>query len=341
MTHARRVELIEAFSMSRVRKIYNGPLVLTDLGPALKLNQGRILGLRGDLLGSLKFPAYEEMLASERIRALLRDHPDWPLFDGVALSGIEALSFFACALGRKLVVVVPWEFPLHLATIHGEVEIIRADEPRELGYVWKMAQVLRERKNLIPVNQAGSPWALAPVGNRVVQELKAVGIQPDATVGVMASGGCMYGIQKVLAEAFPATETILAEHAESSTFDPNLDLRNTEAVKAFAREKLLGYLVRKPPVVPLSAKNRLFFPIHIELPNRLWLEYLKLTGEVPFDRVVKVTEDAALRLHERLQQAGFDFGLTTAMALVPATEGAEKENKTYVAVVYSKNQTTT
>jgi len=338
MTHARRVELIEAFSMSRVRKIYNGPLVLTDLGPALKLNQGRILGLRGDLLGSLKFPAYEEMLASERIRALLRDHPDWPLFDGVALSGIEALSFFACALGRKLVVVVPWEFPLHLATIHGEVEIIRADEPRELGYVWKMAQVLRERKNLIPVNQAGSPWALAPVGNRVVQELEILGIRPDATAGVMASGGCMYGIQKKIAEGFSGTETILVECAESSTFDSSLDLRDKEAVKAFAEEKLLGYLDHDPPAFSLSAKDLLFFPLHVDLPNRLWLEFLALTGKVPFDRVVKVSQDAALQVQGRLRKAGFDFGPTTAMALVPAIEGAEQENKTFAAVVYGKGK---
>ena len=339
MTNAHCAELIEAFSMSRVSKVYYGPLVLTDLGPALRLKGGRVLAIRADFLGSPKLWAYREMLESDRIQALLRAHPDYALFDGVGLSGFQALSFYARILGRKLVVVVAKEFPDHLATGFGDVEIIRADGPGEWGYVKKLAEVLKTRKKLIFVNQAlYAGQGLAPVGNRVVQELEILGIRPDATAGVMASGGCMYGIQKKIAEGFSGTETILVECAESSTFDSSLDLRDKEAVKAFAEEKLLGYLDHDPPAFSLSAKDLLFFPLHVDLPNRLWLEFLALTGKVPFDRVVKVSQDAALQVQGRLRKAGFDFGPTTAMALVPAIEGAEQENKTFAAVVYGKGK---
>lgn len=350
MTHVFRAKIIDAFSsMSSVTRVYDDPrMVIEDVGKVLKLKRGRILALRLDLLGSAspKFLVFKAILESDEVQTLLRARPKDALFDGVGFEGFNALVFYARKLRRKLVVVVAKEFPIHLTAKHDdiEVEIIWADEPGELGYVKKLRETCRKRKGLIYLAQARrAPKALASVGKRVVQYLKAHGIRPDATAGVMASGGCMYGIQKVVGEKCFGTETLLVERAESSTFDPDLDLRDKEAVKTFARKKLQGYRKGSPPqTLSLSSKNLRFFPLHVEFPNREWLEYLALTGTVPFDRVVKVSENAALRVLRQLRKGGLDFGPTTAMTLVAAIKEAETgKGKVVLIVVYGKDHAIT
>ncbi len=339
-------ELVEAFSTSSVTEVYGGPVVLTDLRETLKTD-GRLLVVRGDLAYSNdynghaltpKLWVYENMVASARIQNAMRDHPNHAFFDGVGPSGLEALHFHARRNTRKSVVVVAQEFrtPPHW----DDLEVIRADEPLEWGYVRKQAEVLRSRTDLIFLNQAlYAAKAMSPVGNRVVRELEKLDVRPDATVWCMASGSCLYGIGSKIAERFPATETLLAEHSNASAVDSALNLADKIAVRAFARRKLGEYFGRTPPVFCVSKQDQLFFPLHPVLPNRYMLQLWKQTGETGVSRVLRVAPEAALRVHGRLRAAGFNWTHTTALALEPAIRLAE-EGKNVVAMVYGANRNT-
>lgn len=336
-------ELVEAFSTSSISEIYPGPVVLTDLRETLK-TQGHLFVVRGDLAYSNEYNGhaltpklwvYENMVASARIQNAMRDHPDSAFFDGVGPSGLEALHFHARRNKRKSVVVVAQEFhlPPHLASWN-DLEIIQAGEPLEWGYVRKQAEMLRSRTDLIFLNQAlYAAKAMMSVGNRVVRELETLGVRPDASVWCMASGSCLYGIGGKIAKRFQTTETLLAEYADASAMDANLNLANPNAVRTFARGKLLEYFGRTPPTTLVSKDNLRYFPLHPVLPNRYLLQLWKHTGETGISRVLRVAPEAALRVHERLRVAGFDWTHTTSLALAPAIQLAE-EGKTVVAMVY-------
>src|SRR3989338_4158143 len=177
-------ELVEAFSTRSVTEVYDGPVVLTDLRETLK-TEGHLIVLRGDLVPHIHNPkgwVYESITMSARIQDAMRDYPDYALFDGVGLSGMEAACFYAQSLGRKLVVVISREFPhsqlTRLLDTYGErVQVVLADEPLERGYVRKQADILRTRTDLIYLNNAlYAVKAMAPVGNRVVHELEKLGV---------------------------------------------------------------------------------------------------------------------------------------------------------------------
>lgn len=339
-------ELVEAFSTSSVTEVYGGPVVLTDLRKTLK-TEGHLLVVRGDLAYSNEYNGhaltpklwvYENMVASARIQSAMRDHPNHAFFDGVGPSGLEALHFHARRNKRKSVVVVAdvFRMPPHW----DDLEVIRADEPLEWGYVRKQAEMLRSRTDLIFLNQAlYAAKAMAPVGNRVVRELENLGVRPDATVWCMAGGSCLYGIGGKIAERFPTAKTILAEHEHASAMNLTLDLADPNAVRAFARDKLREYFGHTPPTATVSKDDLLYFPLHPILPNRYLLQLWKHTGETGVSRVLRVAPEAALRIHGRLRAAGFDWTHTTALALEPAIRLAE-EGKNVVAMVYGANRNT-
>lgn len=339
-------ELVEAFSTSSVTEVYGGPVVLTDLRESLKI-EGHLLVVRGDLAYSNEYNGhaltpklwvYENMVASARIQNAMREHPNHAFFDGVGPSGLEALHFHARRNKRKSVVVVAQEFrmPPHW----DDLEVIRADEPLEWGYVHKQAEMLRSRTDLIFLNQAlYAAKAMAPIGNQIVRELETLGVQPDASVWCMAGGSCLYGIGGKIAERFPATETLLVELTKYTTIDPALDLADKNAVRVFARSKLREYLRRDPPAASVPTEDLVFFPTHASLPNRYLLQLWRHTGETGISRVLRVAPEAALRVHGRLRAAGFNWTHTTALALEPAIRLAE-EGKNVIAMVYGANRNT-
>jgi len=347
--HPGSAELVETLSTRSVTEIYDGHVVLTDLQDTLG-TKGRLIVVRGDCAYSdvhieyartPKLWVYENIIRSQRIQNAMRNHPDHALFDGVGSSGLEALYYHARRNKKELVVVIAQEFPLppHVASWE-HIEIIRAEGPYEWGYVRKLAEVLRTRKDLIFLNHAlHAIKAMAPVGNRVVHELEKLGVRPDASVFCMAGGSCLYGIGGKISEHFLDSEAILVEHADASTMDMTLDLRDPDAVRAFARQKIKGYRRRNRPSRLLSEEDLLFFPLHVDLPTLYLLQLWEYTGDIGVDRILRVAPESVLLVHERLRVAGFDWTHTTALALEPAIRLAD-EGKNVVAMVYGANRNT-
>ncbi len=342
-------ELVEAFSTKSVTEMYDDAVVLTDLQKTLG-TKGHLFVVRGDLAYSNQYDGhaltpklwvYENMIKSARIQDDIERHPNYAFFDGVGPSGLEAMHFHAKRNKKKSVVVVAKEFrlPTHLST-WDDIEVIRADDPFEYGYVRKQAEVLRARTDLIFLNHAlYAVQAMASIGNRVAYELGKLGIRPDTTVWCMAGGSCLYGIGGKIAEHFPGTETLLVELTKYPTIDPLLDLTNKDAVRAFARSKLREYSKQNPPTVSVPVKDLVFFPIHASIPNRYLLQFWRHTGEIGVDRILHVMPEAAISTHERLRKLGLNWTHTTALALESAIRLAN-EGKNVVTMVYGKNRNT-
>ncbi len=88
-------ELVEAFSMSAVTEIYDGPLTLTNLKDTLKTS-GDLWVVRGDLApGVPNAKSFVSPYLIKRVAAQRRAHPNRALFDGVGPSSLEADHFYA------------------------------------------------------------------------------------------------------------------------------------------------------------------------------------------------------------------------------------------------------
>ena len=329
-----RAELVEAYSMSAVQEVYGGPLALTNLKWILG-TRGDIWVIRGDLEPHVhNAKGFVAPYLFKRVEAKMRECPGHSLFDGVGPSSLEAHHFFAQLYGRRMVFVVAREdeLPPHVASWQN-TEIIRADEIAEWGYVRKQAEVLHTRKDIIPLRQAEyGAWAMARIGNRVVRELEARRVRPDASVWVAASGSNLWGIGGKLKDRF-SSETILVTktvHVERG------DLYDENKMRTRAREMLRQYSFRNPSVSISEADFRVS-PLHMVLPSLSLLRLIAHTGKPGLDQVEIVTDEERERVQEHLRLSGFDWTGTTAMALVKAIQLAN-EGKTVVAMVYGVNQ---
>ncbi|MDP3646208.1 MAG: hypothetical protein Q8R25_03910 [bacterium] len=332
--HISDTELVEAFSVSSVTEIYGGPLELTDVSDVLE-TKGRILMVRGDLApGVPNAKGFVSPYLIKRMEAQMREHPDYALFDGVGPSSLEADHFYAELHDRRTVFVIAKEFelPPHVAS-WGRTEFIRGEEQAEWGYVRKMAEVLRTRTDLIPLHQAFyGAWAMAHVGNRVVQELEKLGVRPDASVFVAASGSSLWGIGNVLANRF-SSETIMVTKTVSVA---RADLKDADKMRSRARDLLKQYSIRNPSV-SITTVDAEVSPLHMVLPSVALLRLVALTGKPGIDLVQKVEREDRERVQERLRTAGHNWTGTTAMALVPAIQLAN-QGKTVVTMVYGKGK---
>ena len=327
-------ELVEAFSTRSVNKIYGGPLTLTNLRSILG-TKGDVWVVRGDLAPNVpNAKSFVSPYLIKRVETDMHEHPDYPLFDGVGPSSLEAGHFYAEQNNKRIVFVVAKELELPpRVTSWRNTEIIRADGFAEWGYVRKMAQVLRTRTDIIPLHQAFyGAWAMAHVGNRVVYEFEKLGVRPDATVWVAASGSCLWGIGRKLAERY-SSETIMVTKTVSVN---RADLKDEDKMRSRARDMLKQYSIRNPSV-PISESDFKVFPLHMVLPSVALLRLVALTGKPGVDLVEKVAGEDRERVQAQLRTNGYNWTDTTAMALVKAIQFAN-EGKNVVAMVYGKGK---
>ena len=331
-------DLVRAFRTSEVKEVYDGLIGVTNLKPTFGTS-GDIWVVRGDRAPNVpnaKSFVYKRLF--ERVEKDLHANPDYAVFDGTGASSMPALRFYAQQIGRESVVVIAREFPrTHLppgVSKWRDMKIVRARGQAEKGYLRQMITELQTRKKIIPLRQAEfGAWAMAPVGNWVVQWFKQHGILPDAFVSVMASGATFYGIGRVIANNFPSVETtVVIKH---STFN-SADLKNKDKVREFARKGLVWYLTSTPDL-PITDVDAMAFPLHLHGASFALLRVWEETGEPGIDHVVQATRADTMRVQARLRAAGYDWTDTTAFALVEAIRLAE-EGKNVVAMVYGKGK---
>jgi len=346
-------EIIKAFDVERVSETYQGEVEITDLKDELG-TKGHVLVVRGDKayadrlkqaklptnLASPKFWMYENLINSERIQEELKKHPNHKLFDGVGFSGLEALGYHANKIGRKAVAVMAHELiPNKGVFDRYGIEVIKAEGEingfAEDGYVKKQAEVLSQRKDLIPCHQAlYGAKSLAPIGNKVVNKLKELGIKPDVTSWCIASGSNLYGIGHKIKQRVPNCETLVVEPETNITIDQNLDLTNSKQVKDFANRKLRNY--------SLDDHDKHYsgiFPLHVSGASRYLLLLWGSIEDIGFDKTVQIPTKEVLKTKRQLQEINPDYNWTktTALTLNPAIELA-KEGKNVLVMAYGKHR---
>lgn len=337
-------EIIKALSVEDVKEVYSGNVEIEDLKDQLG-TEGHLLVIRGDRSYSdhedvdensmnPKFWLYENLINTLRIQEALRQNPEHKLFDGVGLSSLEALGYHAKKLNRKAVVVMAKDVVVDPEILDRyDIEIIQGDKPAEEGYIEKQAEVLASRDDLIPLHQAlYGAQALAPVGNRVVEELKKLKITPEATVWCIASGSSLIGIGSKIEKSFPGVETVVVEPETNVTVDAGLDLGDKKAVKSFAREKLKNYSLDD-----WDKEYSGVFPLHVSGANRYLLIKWGLAGEISFDRVGHIPLKDVLDTQRKLAGISLDFNWTktTALTITEATRLAN-EGKNVVVMSYGR-----
>jgi len=334
-------EIVAAFDVSKVSESYSGPLEITDLKDMLG-TRGHVLVVCGDKayaeelgeraeLANPKFWLYEHLLHSTRVQAELAQNPEAALLDATGFSALEAVGYHARQLGRKAVVVMAHEFlpPADIFKRY-DIEVIHADLPAEEGYVRKLEEVVRSRKNLIFLNQGlYGPQALAPIGNRIVEDLEEKMLIPNETYWVLGTGANIYGIGSKIAAAF-RSKTIIVEPSDAPTLPP--DLSSPTAVKAFSRHAWRTYQIKNWGGVYSG-----MFPLHLQFPSRYPLLLWAHTGNVGFDEARNVHAFEATQLQRALRRLSpdYDWTETTALALVPAIESARK-GKNVLVMAYGK-----
>lgn len=340
-----REAIRQALDISDVVDTYPGKVDVLDLKEELETT-GHLLVVRGDLAysdkvgikGNPKFWLYENLLNSERIQKELKQHPDFDLFDGVGLSGLEALGWHSHNIGRKAVLVMAQEhegsqkFPKDILNRYN-LEVITGEKPGEEGYVKKQAEIIRKRKNIIPLHQAlYGARCLAPIGNKVVRQLEQMSIVPDETFWVCAGGSNLYGLGTKIKNRF-GSRIILVEPIRKRTIDKNLDLSNSRAVQKYARNRLKRY--------NLDGWDGKFdpeeFPLHARHPNRYLLINWENTGYTGIDAVIGVNKKSRKSVEKKLRKISPEYSWTgtTYLALAPAIEEAKK-GKNIVVMAYGK-----
>jgi hypothetical protein len=340
-------EIREALDVTNIDAVYQGPVEITDLQKELGTS-GHLLVVRGDKayqdqvgdLGNPKFWLYENLINSERVQRELREHSEYNLFDGVGLSGLEALGWHADKIGRKAVLVMArehegsQEFPKDILGRYN-LEVIPGDKPAEEGYVKKQGEIIAARKNIIPLHQAlYGARCLAPIGNKIVKQLEDIAISPDETFWVCAGGSNLYGIGSKIEGRFGATNN-LVEPEGQRTIDPNLDVKNLSAVSEYANSRIHGY--------NLSDWDGKFdpeeFPLHAKHPNRYLLIDWKNTGKMGLEKVYGVTREQREKTEYLVKKINskYNWTGTTYLALAPAIESARR-GKNALVMAYGKGR---
>lgn len=343
---ARLREIVNAYSVENVSENYKGDVEITDLKRELG-TKGHVLVVRGDkayedklgkdkILANPKFWLYENLINSPKIQEALKKFPEHKLFDGVGFSALEALGYHSKKLGRKAVAVMAHEFvPDSEIFEKYNIEIINAEGPAEEGYVEKQRQILKERKDIIPLHQAlYGAQALAPIGNKVTNQLEEMCIKPDASFWCIASGSNLYGIGRKIKEKFSNCETIVVEPETNQTIDKQLDLRDSEQIKVFAKDKLKNYSLKD-----WNRRVSGIFPLHAKHPNMYLLRLWAHTGNVGFDKVVHIRNNDTLKTQQELKEINPEYywTKTTALTLNPAIELAKK-GQNVVVMAYGKER---
>jgi len=328
----------ETLDVSNVTESYHGNVEITNLREEMG-TEGHLLVVRGDLAysdiidnGTPKYWLYENLLNSERIQKILTQNPNHKLFDGVGFSSLEALNYHASQIGRDTVFVMADKHydDLNLddvLTRYPNTEIIRAEGPAEKGYVKKQKEILKNRDDIIPMHQAlNGPRALAPVGNKVLEKLVDLEIIPEETYWVMASGSNLYGIGGKIRNRFGSSLN-LVEPSDRHTLEPNLDLRDTNAVREYAKEKLEGYRAKngEDPLHTWDGSIGIP-PLHVALPSTYLLMNWRHTGNTGIDKVSLYSKEEAVRTQELLKEINpeYNWTQTTALAMTPAIKAARK-----------------
>ena len=300
--------------------------------------------MRGDLalaeelpdpnLASPKMWVYEGLVASQRVQSALARHPDHKLFDGVGFSGLDGLGYQSKKIGRKTVAVMAREtLPDPEVFQRWDVEVIHGDEPAEVGYVNKQAEVLACRGDIVPCHQAlYGALALAPVGNAVARLVRQYDL--NSTFWCIAGGSNLYGIGGKLRQQFPNVRTVVVEPETELTIDPGLDLADARQVKRYAAQK-----IRHCSLDTWDGRYSGIFPLHIASPNRYLLHLWAYTGDPGFDEALPVSVSAAVSTQRLLRNVSRDYEWTrtTALALTPAIAAAERGENVLV-MAYGPNR---
>jgi hypothetical protein len=337
-----RREIAKAFDVSSIGDIYQGDVEMTDLKSDLG-TKGHVLVVRGDLaysdrvdpkLANPKFWLYEGLINSPRVQKQLKENPSHKLFDGVGYSALEAIGHHAQRLGREAVVVMAREMlPDDEVFDRYNIEVIHGDGPMEEGYVDKLAEVLEDRKNLIPLHQAlYGAQALAPVGNKVAKRLEEIGIRPSETFWCLGSGAGMYGVGGRIRRSL-GSRIVCVEPLENLTISEDLDISDKRQVREFAKEELRDYSVDWDGVYSG------ILPLHVKHANRYLLINWALTGNTGIDGISRVPTSEVIKTQEILSDLNpeYNWTKTTALALVPAIKSAEQGNNVLV-MAYGKNR---
>lgn len=341
----------DAYKVENISETYQGDVEITDLKDELA-TKGHVLIIRGDKayedrlkqknlptnLANPKFWLYENLIQSKRIQKQLKKHPDHKLFDGTGFSSLEALGYHANNIGRKAVAVMAYEqVPDDEVFDRYDIEVIQADGKihgfAEEGYVKRQAEVLSQRNDLIPCHQAlYGAQALAPIGNNVVNQLEKLGIKPDITSWCIASGSNLYGLGHKIKQRFPNCQTLVVEPKVNITIDPNLDLRDSKQIRAFAKSKLKNYSLKD-----WNKNYSGIFPLHVSGANRYLLLLWANTGDIGFDEVFYIPTKEVLKTKEQLQKKNPDYNWTktTALTLNPVIELAN-QGQNVLVIAYGK-----
>lgn len=345
-------EISRAFDVSNISEAYPGPVEITDLKEELG-TKGHVLVIRGDRayanrlgdnapVANPKFWLYENLLNSEKAQQELATHPDHKLFDGVGFSSLEAIGYHANRIRRGAVVVMAHEMvpEKEFFDRFKNVEVIHADRerdgPLEEGYVNKQREVLHNRDDLIPLHQAlHGAKALAPIGNKVVKTLEELAIFPDETFWCIASGSSLYGIGSIVKDKF-GSQTMVVEPTTNPTIPDSLDLSDPKAVKEFARKEFRNYTLPN-----WDKKHSGIAPLHGAHVNRYMLMDWSQTGRTGIDGTIKVTPSKVTEIQEGLRDINpdYDWTETTALALAPAIQSAQK-GKNVLVMAYGRDRET-
>ena len=341
-------EIVRAYDVTSVSDSYEGEVEIKDLKDELK-TEGHVLVVRGDKsyedmledtrLCNPKFWLYENLLNSEKVQTELRANPNHKLFDGGGFSALEALGWHSKRLGRKAVVVMAHEFlPDPEVFQRYDIEVVHGDLPAEEGYVEKQREVLRERKDIIPLHQAlYGPRFLAPIGNRVARQLEEMGIKPDVTFWSLASGSNLYGVGHKVRQKFQDGRIYVVEPKTNITIPRGLNLEDGEAVKDFAKGNLRDYSLDE--WVAEGRHHSGVFPLHARHPNMYLLRAWAHSGKTGFDNAVYVSTKDINETQGKLRQINpdYDWTKTTATTLFPAIEMA-RSGKNVLVMAYGKHR---
>jgi cystathionine beta-synthase len=134
------------------------------------------------------------------------------------------LALVAAQKGYKLIIVVPdkmaQEKIFHLRAMGAEVIVTRSDVGKgHPEYYQDKAEALAKRRGLFFVNQFANPANPAAhettTGPELTAQCKTLGIEPDAVVCGVGSGGTITGLSRYFARVHPNAEFVLADPAGS------------------------------------------------------------------------------------------------------------------------------